>query len=386
MQIHPFSEVRRSQEFYSFVVRLCLGLCIAVYFYIGMSNGNFDLSNKIYFNFASLYFITSLILGLDLFRNPESTIRRYITLFFDLSYTSYAVFLSGGGDSEFMLIYIWLYIAYGARYGLPYLLSAVAIVMLEYNLVLIIDQSWINNTLASSAKIFVLIIMPIYLYSMIKQLHIAKKSAEHATRAKSSFLAIMSHEIRTPMSGIVGTAYLLQKTEQTTEQQQYTETLVNAAKSLHNIIDDILDFSKIEAKKLILKNEVFDLHQTINQVIDVLHTDAEKKSLQLINDIDDELPCFFIGDSQRIRQVLLNLVGNAIKFTRQGKVSIITSLCQADLSPVNISDNESSQMLHLRFDIIDTGIGISTKQQDTIFDSFTQANNHQYSKDTGGTG
>lgn len=382
MKIYPFSIVKRTQEFYSFVMRLSLGLCIALYFYVGMSNGDLNLTDRLYFNFASLYFITTFILGLDLFRNPESTIRRYITLIVDFSCTSYAIFLSGGGESEFMLIYIWLYIAYGTRYGLSYLLTAVALVMLEYNLVLLIDQSWIKNSLGSSAQIFVLIVMPVYLYSMIKQLHIAKKTAEHATRAKSSFLAIMSHEIRTPMSGIVGTAYLLQKTTQTDEQKQYTDTLVNAAKSLHILIDDILDFSKIEAKKLVLKHEIFNLHQTINEVIAVLQVNAEKKSLTLHNDIAPDLPCFFIGDSQRIRQILFNLVGNAIKFTHQGKVSLITSVDQAKTVP----SSSSAQEIHLRFDIIDSGIGISKEQQSTIFNSFTQADNHQYNKTNTGTG
>ncbi|MCU7833989.1 MAG: response regulator [gamma proteobacterium symbiont of Taylorina sp.] len=382
MKIHPFSVVMHTQEFYSFVVRLSLGLCIALYFWIGMSSGDFEVSSNLYFNFATIYFITTLVLGIDLFRNPESTIRRYITLIFDFTYTSYAIFLTGGGESEFMLIYIWLYIAYGTRYGLPYLLSAVLLVMFEYNLLLYLDKSWMNNPLGSSAQIFVLIVMPIYLYSMIKQLHIARKEAVHATRAKSSFLAIMSHEIRTPMSGIVGTAYLLQKTQQSEEQRQYTNTLVNAAKSLHTLIDDILDFSKIEAKKLILKHEAFDLHQIINEVIAVLKPDAEKQSLKLTSSIDPKLPVFFIGDNQRIRQVLFNLVGNAIKFTRQGEVSLNISIIPAEAQLMH----HSKQKICLHFDIIDTGVGMSEKQQKDIFNSFTQVDNHQYNTTDTGTG
>ena len=382
MKLYPFSVVRHTQEFYSFVVRISLGLCIALYFYIAMSNGSFDLTAQLYFNFAGLYFITSFLLGMDLFRNPESIIRRYITLSVDFTYTSYAIFISGGGNSEFMLIYIWLYIAYGTRYGLPYLLAAVAIVMVEYNFVLLIDQSWINNPLDSSAQIFVLIVMPVYLYSMIKQLHIAKKSAEHATRAKSNFLAIMSHEIRTPMSGIVGTAYLLQKTPQSDEQKQYTNTLVNASKSLHTLIDDILDFSKIEAKKLILKNESFNCHQTIDEVIDILTPNAEQKSLTLVNNIDSALPYYVMGDNQRIKQILFNLIGNAIKFTHQGKVTLTSSVEQIDSLPMS----STTQKIRLRFDIIDSGIGISKKQQKLIFNSFTQADNHPYNEKDSGTG
>jgi len=382
MKVHSFSVVKRTQEFYSFVVRLSLGLCIALYFWIGMINGDLEINSRVYYNFAALYFTATLILGIDLFRNPQSKIRRYITLLFDFSCTSYAILLSGSGDSEFMLIYIWLYIAYGTRYGLPYLLSGVILVMFEYNFLLYLDQSWTNNPLGSSAQNFVLIVMPAYLYSMIKQLHIARKEAEHATMAKSSFLAIMSHEIRTPMSGIVGTAYLLQKTQQSDEQKQYTNTLVNAAKSLHTLIDDILDFSKIEAKKLILKNDSFDLHQTINEVIAVLKADAEKQSIILDSNIDSEIPSFFIGDDQRIKQVLFNLIGNAIKFTEQGKVTLNTSIIQDR----NQLPADSNNLICLCFDIIDTGIGMTETQQQNIFNSFTQADNHSYDKTRTGTG
>ena len=184
------------------------------------------------------------------------------------------------------------------------------------------------------------------------------------------------------MSGIVGTAYLLQKTTQTDEQKQYTNTLVNASKSLHTLIDDILDFSKIEAKKLVLKNESFNCHQTIHEVIDILTPNAEQKSLTLINNIDSKLPYYVMGDNQRIRQILFNLIGNAIKFTHQGKVTITSSAEQIDSLPMT----STVQKIRLRFDIIDTGIGISKKQQKLIFNSFTQADNHQYNERNSGTG
>ncbi len=373
MKTIPFSVVKHSQEFYSFIVRLALGLCIALFVWLGISAGIFSMSYTTYSAFAGFYFISTLILGIDLFRNSESSIRRYITLLFDLSCTSFAILLTGGGESEFMLIYIWLYIAYGTRYGLPYLLSAVLIVMLEYNLLLFFDSSWFNNPLRSSAQIFVLIVMPMYLYTMLKQLHTARKEAEQATREKSNFLAIMSHEIRTPMSGIIGIAYLLQKTQQNKQQKQYTEALINGTQTLHTLIDDILDFSKIEANKLHLQYYAFDLHRTINEVVSVLTANLEKQSLAFSLSIDPEVPACFIGDKQRIRQVLFNLLGNAIKFTEQGKVTLQVCIEQDEI--------QDSEKAHLHFDIKDTGIGISKKQLSSIFDSFTQVentSNHQY--------
>jgi len=377
MKIYPFSVVKQAKEFYSASVRLSLGIFLSMYIWLGMGNGEFEISPAIFNNFVIFYFSMTILLGLDLFRNPESDIRRFFTLFFDVSCTSYAALLTGGVGSEFILIYIWLYIAYGTRYGLTYLLTAVILVMLEYNIVLMIDNAWTEHLLSSSAQIFILTIMPFYLYSMIKQLRQAKKEAEQATRAKSNFLATMSHEIRTPMSGIIGTAHLLQNTPQSKEQMEYTRALLDASKSLHALIGDILDFSKIEANKLELQTCPFDLHHSINEVLAVLASNAEYRELDFVAYIDPGLPTFVVGDSQRIRQILFNLLGNAIKFTEKGEVFLKVTTDQAIPA--------SEKNIHIRFDIFDTGIGINLEQQTKIFDSFTQADNLQTQK-FGGTG
>ena len=393
MKLHSFSTVRQSKDFYSAAVRFTLGLCIALYVWLGMSSGEFTITQSQYNTFSSVFFTITIVLGLDIFRRPESNIRRYITLVFDFTCTTYAIFLTGSGSSEFILIYIWLYIAYGTRYGLNFLVAAVILVLFEYNYVLLLEHAWSSNPLGCSAQFFVLITMPLYLHSMLRQLREAKKAAEQATRAKSSFLATMSHEIRTPMSGIIGTAHLLQKTNQNKEQIEYTEALLDASKSLHALIDDILDFSKIEANKLQLQHCTFDLHHTINEVIAVLSPNAEDQSLDFIVYIDPNLPSFVIGDSQRIRQILFNLIGNAIKFTSKGEVTLrvtaeepSASLDNKSLSSLeNQSPPLSNDNITLRFDIFDTGIGINKEQQGRIFDSFTQAENLQTHK-FGGTG
>lgn len=377
MKRHSFSTVRQSKDFYSAAVRFSLGLIIGLYVWLGMSSGEFSLTHNQYFTFAAFFFVITIILGVDIFRQPECKIRRYITLTFDISCTSYTITLTGGGGSEFLLIYIWLYIAYGARYGSSYLLTAVTLVLLQYNYILFFDNAWSNSLLGSSAQLFVLIAMPLYLHSMLRQLREAKQAAEQATRAKSNFLATMSHEIRTPMSGIIGTAHLLQKTSQNKEQREYTGALLDASKSLHALIDDILDFSKIEANKLQLQHCTFDVHHTINEVIAVLSPTAEYHSLDLIVYIDPNLPKFVIGDSQRIRQILFNLVGNAIKFTEKGEVTLKVTQEKPSVS--------SDENIMLRFDIFDTGIGISKEHQKKIFDSFTQAENPQ-TLNYGGTG
>jgi len=375
MNSNSLTTVRQSKEFYSAVIRFVLGLFIALYVWIGMSSGEFSLTQTQYNRFAIFFFVTTLIFWADIFRNPDSQIRRYFTLIFDFSCTTYTITLTGVSNSEFILIYIWLYIAYGTRYGSSYLLAAVMLVMVEYNAILLLNNVWSSNPLGPSAQLFVLIAMPLYLHSMLKQLREAKLAAEQATRAKSNFLATMSHEIRTPMSGIIGTAHLLQTTQQDKTQKEYTQALLDASKSLHALIDDILDFSKIEANKLHLQHVSFDLQHTINEVVAVLSPNAEHHSLELIVFIDPQLPRYVIGDSQRIRQILFNLLGNAIKFTEQGEIKLRVS--------ANKREQLSAQKtVHLRFDIIDSGIGISKTQQQLIFNSFTQADslqNHKFS-------
>ncbi|WP_052475957.1 GAF domain-containing sensor histidine kinase [Cohnella kolymensis] len=209
------------------------------------------------------------------------------------------------------------------------------------------------------------------------ELRLASRHVDSLTKQKSALLAVLSHEIRTPMNGMVGMASLLQSTELTEEQKDYLEIMDTCGQSLLTLLDHILDFSKLEAGKMELLIEPFDLRSCVRQVMNLFAAQALSKGVVISSEMDSNIPALLAGDMQKIRQILINLVSNAVKFTKTGKIHIAVELDSNDSNLENVN---------VYFRVKDTGIGIQNEQMDRLFYPFSQVHSRLSHENYGGTG
>jgi len=311
----------------------------------------------------SLYFLYSVInLAIIISRPQKSIIRRVIAMVADNGTLSVSLYLTGEYGAALFPLYLWITLGNGFRFGLNYLYTSIILSLSGFAMVVYTGEFWHNIPDLSAGLLAGLVILPMYASKLIRRLNEAVKKANEANEAKSRFLANMTHELRTPLNGIIGMSDILLDTPLNSEQKDFAETISNSVYTLLSLIENILDISKVEAGKLIIEKTDFDLHELMGSTYKMMRVQADQKKLDLNLHIHPEVPFNLTGDPHHLRQVFTNLIGNAIKFTEQGRVDINASMLK-----------QRHGKALIQFEVVDTGIGIPVSAQRKIFKSFTQA-------------
>jgi two-component system sensor histidine kinase RpfC len=288
--------------------------------------------------------------------------RRFVALLLDTGFLSWYLHIGGEAHSAFVCIYLWVVFGNGFRFGLTWLHIAMGAALAGFLAVVLTTPYWHGQPHLSGGLLGGLVVLPLYAGVLIRKLSDARRAAEAASQAKSLFLANVSHELRTPLNAVIGMGGLLRDTRLDADQREMAHTIGVAARSLLELIDDILDLSRIEAGRMPVRTEAFDLAELLAEVRSLVAAQAQARGLRLGLHLAAGTPARVVADRRHLSEILVNLAGNAVKFTEAGGVSIAVR-----------SDPAGPGRARLRFEVSDTGIGIAPEAQQRIFESFTQA-------------
>ena len=299
----------------------------------------------------------------------KSVVRRVAGMLSDTGGATFYVWLAGDHGVAMIGVYLFVTFGNGFRYGRNYLYACQALSLVGFIAALEFVPYWQQHGTEGFGLLIALVALPLYVAMLLKRIEEARDRAreasaraELANNAKTTFLANMSHEIRTPLNGIVGVVDLFQATVLSAQQSELVKLMRHSVSVLRSLVDDVLDISKIESGRISIEVAPFDLHAMLNGLVNLLRPHARAKGLELRAVVDPMLDYRLLGDAHHLRQVLLNLIGNAIKFTERGGVTLKVEQL-----------NETADGVTARFEVQDTGIGISEAALPRIFERFVQA-------------
>jgi two-component system sensor histidine kinase RpfC len=345
--------------------RLAISTIILMYSLIASAFGNADAQGMLASTGMvwAVFYACAIGLFVHILRHPGvSPLRRVCAIFLDFGMFSYCMHHGDEATALLYPVYIWVILGNGFRFGIPYLFLASATALATFGAVVATTEFWRAHLGLSSGLLVGLVMIPAYTATLIRKLSLAKQMAETASRAKSQFLASISHELRTPLNAIIALSDLLQQTPLDREQEDMTRTVGASGRSLLGLINSILDFSRIEAGRMPLNRAPVDLYDLLEDVRRMLAVQAHAKGVRLAVHVSGRVPRYLNTDRRHLEEMLVNLTGNAVKFTASGHVVIAVDVPEA---------RADGSRLHI--EISDTGIGIAPEAQGRIFDSFTQA-------------
>ena len=305
--------------------------------------------------------------------------RRYVGMTADLGIMVFWMYLGDQYVTAYYPIFLWVIIGNGIRFGPRFLTVGLLMGAVGFGSLLVFDSYWRDHQGLGMGLLLGVVVLPVFFLTVLRRLQVVNRlevelaKSRLADKAKDQFIATMSHELRTPMNGVLGMAELLKDSELSHDQREKVNVIARSVESLLNVISDILDFSKIRAGRLAIDSVQFDLKQVLTDVYVLLGPSAEDKGLSMYFKYPESNPRGFRGDPTRLRQIVLNLVGNAIKFTNEGRVVLE---CEVD-----VHGDQGS----IKLQVADTGIGIPPERQAAIFDMFEQVDN-SVSRQYGGAG
>lgn len=323
--------------------------------------------------FGTLFFGTAAIIAVRVIVSPGvSVARRLLGMVADNAATTYTMLLLGEGGAVIIGVYLFVALGNGFRFGRRYLHYSQVMALVGFATVLVVSPFWSQHTAIGLGFLLTLGVVPLYAGVLAERINDARKRADDANIAKGRFLANVSHEMRTPLNGVIAMADLLRETPLNALQKEITETLANSTQLLLAQIEDVLDISKIESGRVTIHKRSFDIKKVVDATVSVVLPQATSKGLKVSIDIDSSTPPLVKGDDHHLRQILLNLLANAVKFTQIGEVTVRVRALDSDAR-------------RIRFEVRDTGIGIPADKQGLIFEAFVQADD-SITRVYGGTG
>ncbi len=357
------------------IVRLVVGLLLGAYLLPdGLNVREWVALQAHYLVYLTYLAAAAVLLAWNLSSSTVSHLRRCAGVIADMATVTWFMWRFGDPALPLFLVYVWVTLANGFRYGPAYLVGTLAASLTGFVAVILLTPFWQEHLVAGVGLALGHFALSLYVLSLVRRMFDALARAEAANQAKRRFISVVSHELRTPLNAILGMADLLRDTPLSREQADMLQTLRGSSRVMLGLVEEVLDFSKIEAGKLALERTDFDLHALVNSTCRILSAQAAAKNVEFVVSIMPEVPPALRGDPHHLRQVLINLAGNAVKFTEQGSVTVHVS-----------AQSETESGVVLKFSVRDTGIGIPPESQLRIFESFTQAD-QTTTRRFGGTG